>query len=136
MPKSIFTSIGLKHQIIIKTIRDQDTKIAWVTDKLSGQAIIQSQTKETRPHYPNMLSTNKLSQHGSSQVKARKARHVIPACSSLDKLSQHAVSQSKARKARHVIPTCSGSQSQHVKARHAIPAYTEQACYPSIHCTS
>ena len=83
---------------------------------------------------PNMLSANKLSQHAVSQLKAREARHTIPACSSIHKLSQHAVGQLKAREARHTIPAHSRSQLWHGKARHAIPAYTVQAHYPSIHC--
>ena len=49
--------------------------------------------------------------------KPEKLEHTIPTCSSLDRLSQHAVDQLKAR-----------------EARHAIPAYTAQAKYPSIHC--
>ena len=81
-----------------------------------------------------MPSTNKLSQHAFGQSKAREARHAIPACSSLDKVSQQAVGQSKAMEARHAIPACSGSQSQHGKARHAIPKYIAQAHYPSICC--
>ena len=76
-------------------------------------------------HRPGKLDT--LSQY----VMCKQA---IPACRSLDKLSQHAISQLKSREARHTIPTCSGSHSQIGKARHTIPAYTPQACYPSMHC--
>ena len=123
----------------VKSIKSSSTnrglgyKTAGVIDKLSQHAVTQLQSRETTC-YPNMLYTNKLSQHAISQSKAREARHTIPACSSLDKLSQHALGQLKAREARHTIPACSGSQSQLGKARHAIPAYTVQTCYPSMHC--